>query len=647
MIMDVYGKSCLAQGWVDQIGPDFVSGWYYRASNHCEACQIEVLLDGIQIASSSSDHQREDLKVRGFGNCAFHVDLPPFFDVLSLLVCGSLEVRARLDENNIENIAFSSSFLHPAILRSSALLFGDRACSAVLTDLILLSKHGYRNQNIKTYAAQLCDLLRVFFTPNNRPANFNQVAESLSRAAGREAAANFYRNCEVNPSELTHTQPSCNTNDLRYARYTSLVDAHHLLPIQAQKCRFITGEIDGGYLMNEGGLAGIATEAEPGEPALANHHPSLWFGLQSFGDNHWRCITANGEVNAPYRFYLIDFDQLRDIIDRGGTLVIDQSAEGPPAHSEWVSLVNLVVADLGLINSHLVVNQNFAFLEFGADRGLTTPFVPGHVFFLRGARELDALFPDQSSILAYIDNTLTKRNSSTTLRKFACLNFTPRWPRWAFGLFLCRGGYIPDGFFSFPGRSSSKASVEGSIADILPPLRTRELLISVIDLFLSGSPYIVDTDVRCGPSPLFVFPEEVASNSLLHIVTETEMSSGEVLRVTEKMLKPIVALQPFIIVGNPRSLEIMRNMGFKTFDHVFDESYDQIYHYIDRFDALETLVCGLLSQDVGTLHLQLQAAEDACIYNFLHLLRIWPALMSKSMPREIVRAILRNSVNIV
>ena len=61
--------------------------------------------------------------------------------------------------------------------------------------------------------------------------------------------------------------------------------------------------------------------------------------------------------------------------------------------------------------------------------------------------------------------------------------------------------------------------------------------------------------------------------SFCNIVTETEFSDS-MIHITEKTDKSIFALQPFVIVGNPYSLKRLKELGFKTFDKWWDESYD-------------------------------------------------------------------------
>ena len=44
--------------------------------------------------------------------------------------------------------------------------------------------------------------------------------------------------------------------------------------------------------------------------------------------------------------------------------------------------------------------------------------------------------------------------------------------------------------------------------------------------------------------------------------------------MTEKTWKPILAQQPFILIGQQKHLHTLRKMGFETFQPFIDESYD-------------------------------------------------------------------------
>ncbi len=73
-------------------------------------------------------------------------------------------------------------------------------------------------------------------------------------------------------------------------------------------------------------------------------------------------------------------------------------------------------------------------------------------------------------------------------------------------------------------------------------------------------------------------------NVFCEIVCETYFS-GDTFFVTEKTFRPIINRRPFIVQGPRWYLRNLKRLGFKTFDHWWDEGYDE-----DPSDArLQTL----------------------------------------------------------
>ena len=70
------------------------------------------------------------------------------------------------------------------------------------------------------------------------------------------------------------------------------------------------------------------------------------------------------------------------------------------------------------------------------------------------------------------------------------------------------------------------------------------------------------------------------------LVTETDFSDGEIIRVTEKTIKALCLGHPALVVGNPSSLQFVRQLGFETFSPFLDESYDAAEMAQERFARL-------------------------------------------------------------
>jgi len=82
-----------------------------------------------------------------------------------------------------------------------------------------------------------------------------------------------------------------------------------------------------------------------------------------------------------------------------------------------------------------------------------------------------------------------------------------------------------------------------------------------------------------------------AADSLLYLVTET-VATGRRHHLTEKTFKPIAMGMPFIIVGTKGSLEYLRSYGFRTFEGIWDESYDTAEDDV-RIERIASLLCSL------------------------------------------------------
>jgi len=82
---------------------------------------------------------------------------------------------------------------------------------------------------------------------------------------------------------------------------------------------------------------------------------------------------------------------------------------------------------------------------------------------------------------------------------------------------------------------------------------------------------------------------EDAQNTALHIVAETVFEDTKI-HVTEKTFKPMVMKQPFIIFAGPGTLQYLRDYGFRTFDSIWDESYDQEQNHSTRLIKITTVI---------------------------------------------------------
>ena len=95
------------------------------------------------------------------------------------------------------------------------------------------------------------------------------------------------------------------------------------------------------------------------------------------------------------------------------------------------------------------------------------------------------------------------------------------------------------------------------------------------------------------------------------LVTETVFNYPYSFR-TEKIWKPVAIGHPFIAVANAGFYRDLHNLGFKTFGHLIDESFDTIQNSQDRIERIAAVVEDLCQQDLASF---LSECYNVCKYN--------------------------------
>ena len=100
--------------------------------------------------------------------------------------------------------------------------------------------------------------------------------------------------------------------------------------------------------------------------------------------------------------------------------------------------------------------------------------------------------------------------------------------------------------------------------------------------------------------------EKPYNDTKYSLVPETNDTNDEIF-MTEKIWKPIIAQQPFVVHGNYLYLQRLREMGFKTFANYFDEDYDLEMDKDMRMDKIVNTCRDLLTRNWQDIYLQTQA----------------------------------------
>ena len=98
-------------------------------------------------------------------------------------------------------------------------------------------------------------------------------------------------------------------------------------------------------------------------------------------------------------------------------------------------------------------------------------------------------------------------------------------------------------------------------------------------------------------------------DTVCSIVSETNDNDYEVF-MTEKIWKPIMAQHVFVVHGNYLYLQKLKEMGFKTFNNYFDESYDLEQDPNKRIDKIVSLCADLKQKNWQDIYLQTKALRQ-------------------------------------
>ena len=93
------------------------------------------------------------------------------------------------------------------------------------------------------------------------------------------------------------------------------------------------------------------------------------------------------------------------------------------------------------------------------------------------------------------------------------------------------------------------------------------------------------------------------------------MSSKEIF-LSEKTYRPFYTAQPFIIFGNPGTLRVLKEMGYKTFDKFWDESYDEDLPISQRLEKLYKTMIQIAETPMKVLNGYMEDFEPILRHNF-------------------------------
>jgi len=294
-----------------------------------------------------------------------------------------------------------------------------------------------------------------------------------------------------------------------------------------------------------------------------------------------------------------------------------------PCHfAPGIRELELVLRKLGVSESNLVFIFGNKFFNHTKDfPDSLTNFTYGNLALQQQARCMFD-FPRPTS-MGYISDIVRDSDLDITKirpKKFLCFNRSMRSHRYYLAYMAMKYSLLDNSIFSFVSIPHDPNHIRRDVEDLLPGPITDEDFNNLMALL----PYEIDTNhLTANEKRGFVTDnnkKEWYTDTYFHIISETSFH-GPIDNspfFSEKTYRPIINLQPFIMVGDFGSLRQLRKLGFKTFSPFIDESYDLEPDYATRMQMIQKEILKLNALSHKELHDLYYSMKDILIYNRDH-----------------------------
>lgn len=135
------------------------------------------------------------------------------------------------------------------------------------------------------------------------------------------------------------------------------------------------------------------------------------------------------------------------------------------------------------------------------------------------------------------------------------------------------------------------------------------------DFLINKTPLIIDSLPDLTYNLAINITNQDYERTFMSVVTET-LADDNTLFFSEKIWKPIMVGHPFMVYGNQGSIRYLKNLGFKTYDKWFDESYDDEPDRDMRSKMIVNELERLSKKSLDELKSMRDEMKETCEYNF-------------------------------
>lgn len=294
----------------------------------------------------------------------------------------------------------------------------------------------------------------------------------------------------------------------------------------------------------------------------------------------------------------ISQDIIQEINSNEAFLLISEDGEW----SNWNRLKNTL--DFSHINHNncIIVSANHLFNI--KPNSLTKDDCPFKIFFY-------------NVLFAHTVDSFKQRPTSNISSHFSFLSFRDNYLRQYFYYLLRKNNLTPKGFVSHNKFISPTRAIDDN--NFFPFLKNY-LSSSDFSEFKRISKEKISIDLPNESNNGFPKVQffSISDAVALEIVVESCVDLGTSF-ISEKTLKAILNKNLFLLLGSYQSLSVLKKLGFMTFSHIFDESYDNIKHPVHRAEKVYEQLnnfCSLSLEEVIKIK---NDNQDVLDYNYNHL----------------------------
>jgi hypothetical protein len=314
-------------------------------------------------------------------------------------------------------------------------------------------------------------------------------------------------------------------------------------------------------------------------------------------DDIWQLHRSGYEARSsartmPYILDLISAETRGALRDGRCFLLFDLSGEGHPFIPEsfedlhgWCNSVGLRRTNVGLVsqNRAISVAYNHRYGAAGGIKFFNYDWILNAIARMFAAQESEFLTHFRFAKTAPLD-----LDPVAMEQPFLCINAQPRPLRVATLAALSAAGLLPRTRWSLLTESAGKGDTkDGDLRSFLRRVEKEDdLYAQAIGLLRGPEKRLDDVQIKSSNQLIWSIDYQSYRQTCIALVTETEFTEGQVLRVTEKSVKALAMGRPAMVFGNPQSLVLMREFGFQTFHPLIDETYDETNSASARFRFL-------------------------------------------------------------